>query len=155
MLPVLWCTTVMYWRIHSNWAVFVCSKILIPDRSMFVFLKSSSLQKQSGLSISDPGSIQKRSHDDNYHNMASTNLDLECEGCNVVFVTIGQFLRHPCMAAGIFLSDTDLNTTIVAIKWNCLAWSTCTMIIQIEFTEKCTYCIQVTVIVNIFVAYLS
>ena len=63
-------------------AVFVCSKILIPDRSMFDLLKSSSLQKQSGLSISDPGSIQKRSRDDNYHNMASTNLDLgvQCTG---------------------------------------------------------------------------
>ena len=70
---------------------------------MFIFLKSSSLQKQSGLFISDPGSIQKRSRDDNYHNMASTNLDMQCEECNVVFVTICQFLRHQCMAAGIFL----------------------------------------------------
>jgi hypothetical protein len=36
--------------------------------------------------------------------MASTNLqdlNLECEGCSLVFVTLDRFLRHPCMAAGI------------------------------------------------------
>jgi len=36
--------------------------------------------------------------------MASTklqDLNLECEGCSLVFVTLDRFLQHPCMAAGI------------------------------------------------------